>query len=182
MPSIVEPGGGASMDVTKERAPLTRRPRTAVPGDFPAQIAARYRIGRTMLGRHRGDVEFTIGLRDAGHCYRHSATHAGLWIFSARPTATIKGLKRRCPSLIPRQVGDVEFVVIVPWNDLPPLLDRLGARRRRRLTPEQRERLIAAGQRTRFAQNHGANGRLTRPESTISHRRRVGTCQEEIAA
>jgi hypothetical protein len=51
----------------------------------------------------------------------------------------------------PHQIGDHEARVLFPPDQLDAIAKVLGARRCRRLTDGQRERLVAAGQRSRFS-------------------------------
>jgi hypothetical protein len=48
------------------------------------------------------------------------------------------------------QLGDRECTIVFPAAELGTVTGILGARRRRVLSPEQRDRLVAAGERTRI--------------------------------
>jgi hypothetical protein len=55
------------------------------------------------------------------------------------------------PDVAPRQIGGGEVNCSFPPDRLDAVAEVLGARRRRRLSEEQRERLVAAGQAGRFS-------------------------------
>ena len=84
--------------------------------------------GRRALGKKSG----------LDHICLISPTKAGLWITGRH--SKIKGMQKQIPSLEIEQSGNGESVVSVPINDLHALCKAAGAKKRKRLTEEQRQR------------------------------------------
>lgn len=125
---------------------------------FPDSVRQRWTVRRDA---NRDDFIVLNGrssLANGGldHIYRMSEARAAAWITSTRLRQKIKALVSKVSSLRVEQIGDGEAVVSADLADLDLLCRAVGARRRMRLTPEQRDDLRRRARKT--LQISGCNG------------------------
>jgi hypothetical protein len=72
----------------------------------------------------------------------------------------------KIPGVVARQRGDGEVNAVFPPERLKDVARLLGARRKRQMSPEERERLVAAGQAHRF---RGVQGDYPPRPEAIGH-------------
>ena len=137
--------------------------------DFPNEIKKRWRVERERIGDTPEDWDIKVELNaNRGFAYMHSADWAGVWLTHAYPQATMKKLAKDFPSLVIQQVGVGEGTFRVSVKDLDRMLERLGGKRRPRLTDEQREAQRKSGieLQRKYPIKAGINRPAPAPEST----------------
>ena len=111
--------------------------------DFSDDIKKRWIVRRDKCGDEFIALNGRTALGKGGldHIYLISESEAGLWITGVQVQQKIDTIQKKVPSLTIIQQGQGEAVVSVPVEDLDALCEAAGAKRRKRLSEEQRQRL-----------------------------------------
>ena len=130
-----------------------------------ALAGKRYRVERGEDGFYQVPLRDTCG--KSGHIYQHGPdTLAAHITGTTRPTQTFKAIRAKCPATTLHVVGEDELIVLHPMEGWKRFFSVCGARTRRALSEEERERLAQAGRQFLFSPGvQGGRGAVESPNA-----------------
>jgi len=109
------------------------------------RFSATHRVERDECG------DYQIPLKAGkGHVYAHSRSILAAYIMTDKPTTSLKTIKKKCPKASVHVCGDYEVIILYPVKDAKEFLRACGARTKKRLSDEHKQKLASSSKEFRF--------------------------------